>query len=59
MPRGIAREGESHRDLWVDWMQRERDFFAMDRTRDLAGLHVDGAPAEPHDAAEEVVLLDR
>lgn len=59
LARGIARDGESHRDLWMDWMQREREFFASDETRDVSDLRVDGAPTASHDAAEEVVLLDR
>lgn len=58
LARGIARDGESHRDLWVDWIRRERDFFARDRTRERADLLINGAPTEGHDADHEVVLLD-
>lgn len=57
LARGIARDGESHRALWLDWMSREQEFFAMDQTAEAADLRVDGAPAEPHDTETEVVLL--
>jgi hypothetical protein len=59
LARGLARDGESHRALWLDWMARERDFFTMDRTAEAADLRVDGAPTESHDPKNEVVLLDR
>lgn len=59
LARGIARDGESHRALWLDWMKREREFFAHDRTRERADLRVNGAPTETHDAAHEVVLLGK
>lgn len=57
LARGIARDGESHRALWLDWMKRERDFFARDRTRDYADLRINGAPTEAHNPDDEVVLL--
>jgi hypothetical protein len=57
LARGLARDGESHRALWLDWMSREQEFFAMDQTVEAADLRVDGAPAEPHDPETEVVLL--
>ncbi len=59
LARGLARDGESHRTLWRDWMARERDFLDSDRTADAADLHVDGAPTEPHDPDNEVVVLER
>lgn len=40
--RGLARDGEDHRQLWVDWMPREQQFFAADRTRARADLVVPG-----------------
>lgn len=58
LARGMARDGESHRELWRDWFRRERDFFIADGTAACADLRVDGAPTQPHDALEEVVLLE-
>jgi len=57
MARGLERDGEFHRDLWLDWKQREREFYRQDRTRDLADVLVDGAPNEPHDPNHEVITL--
>ena len=42
LARGIARDGEDHRALWEDWMWREDEFFAADRTRARADLVVPG-----------------
>ncbi len=56
--RGLERDGESHRGLWLDWMSREREFFRQDRTRSRADVLVDGAPNEPHDPDHEVVVLE-
>lgn len=56
LARGLARDGESHRALWLDWMRREQEFFATDQTAEAADLHVDGAPVELHDPETEVVL---
>jgi hypothetical protein len=58
LARGLARDGESHRDLWLNSMSRERWFFEADGTRAAADLHVDGAPAQPYDPAKELVLLE-
>lgn len=41
--RGIARDGESHRELWLRWMAEEDEFFATDRTRGRADLVIDTA----------------
>ena len=43
LARGVERDGEDHRQLWVDWMRREGEFFAADRTRARADLVVPGA----------------
>ena len=43
LARGIERDSEDHRDLWVDWMRRENEFFAADRTRSRADLVVPGS----------------
>ena len=38
LARGIERDGEDHRDLWLRWMEEEAAFFAADGTRDRADL---------------------
>lgn len=40
LARGIERDGESHRDLWLRWMEEEAAFFAADATRERADLVV-------------------
>ena len=42
LQRGIERDGESHRRLWLDWLAIEREFFARDKTRFRADLVVPG-----------------
>lgn len=56
LERGVQRDGEAHRNLWLSWVPRERAFFAADGTRARADLVLDGDPSRPHDAASEVVL---
>ncbi len=56
--RGVRRDGESHRQLWVDWMREEQTFFADDGTRARADLRVDGQPRAV-DQQTEVVVLDQ
>ncbi len=58
LARGIDRDGESYRGLWLRWMRDEAAFFARDRTRDRADLLVDGAPDVAHDPERELVILD-
>ncbi|MEO8284624.1 MAG: uridine kinase [Pseudarthrobacter sp.] len=55
--RGVARDGATHRQLWLEWMQEERQFFADDGTRARADLRVDGNPSVPHDPETEIVTL--
>ncbi len=55
--RGVERDGESHRQLWVDWMVEEERFFVADGTRARADLRVDGAPNVKHDRETELVTL--
>lgn len=43
LARGLARDGDDHRKLWEDWMPREAEFFATDRTRARADVIVPGA----------------
>ncbi len=56
--RGLERDGETHRQLWLDSMSTERKFFTDDATPTRADLHVDGNPNVAHDEESEVVLLD-
>ncbi|WP_290514871.1 AAA family ATPase [Aeromicrobium sp.] len=57
LERSIARDGESHRDLCLQWMDMENEFFARDGTRDRADLIVDGAPQVEHDRQTSVVTV--
>ena len=56
--RGVKRAGETHRQLWLDWMKQEHQFFTDDRTRARADLLVDGNPNIAHDQETEIVTLD-
>jgi energy-coupling factor transporter ATP-binding protein EcfA2 len=56
--RGVRRDGETHRQLWLSGFQAESAFFAADGTRLRADLRVDGAPTAPHDPDSEVVVVD-
>jgi hypothetical protein len=58
LERGVARDGETHRQLWIDWMREEGRFFADDGTRARADLRIDGNPTTPHDPDSDVVSLD-
>jgi len=57
LDRGVARDGDSHRDLWQAWMRNEQEFFDDDKTRANVDLAIDGAPDVRHDPATEVVAL--
>ena len=56
--RGMERDGETHRQLWLDWMREERQFFTEDGTRARADLGVNGSPRVVHDPGTEAVKLD-
>ena len=56
--RGLERDGDTHRDLWLDSMTTERQFFTDDATRTRADLRVNGNPDISHDQESEVVSLD-
>jgi len=58
LKRGLERDGDTHRDLWLDSMITERQFFTDDATRARADLRVNGNPDISHDQESEVVLLD-
>lgn len=57
LARGVERDGETHRQLWLDWMAEEERFFAADGTRSRADLLVDGDPQVIHDAGTEALAL--
>ncbi|MGH9080868.1 MAG: uridine kinase family protein [Acidimicrobiales bacterium] len=56
LARGLARDGEHDRHLWLAWMRQERDFFVKDRTRERADLYVDGVGSGHVDADQDDVL---
>ena len=56
--RGLQRDGETHRQLWLDSMSTERQFFTDDATPARADLRVNGNPSVSHDREAEIVLLD-
>ena len=56
--RGLERDGQTHRELWLASMITERQFFTDDATRTRADLRVDGNPGISHDQESEIVLLD-
>lgn len=59
LARGMARDGEQERHLWLAWMQQEREFFSKDHTRERADLYIDGAGSSDVDSdGDEVLTLD-
>ncbi|WP_374225451.1 uridine kinase [Actinomadura sp. NEAU-AAG7] len=46
--RAVARDGAEYAGDWDLWASHESAFFAADRTRERADLHVDGAAFTPH-----------
>ncbi len=56
--RGIARDGEQRRSLWLEWMALEDEFFGRDGAAARADYIVSGQPSQAHDRATEVVILD-
>ncbi len=56
--RGIARDGEQRRSLWIEWMALEEEFFGRDGAMARADYVVSGQPSHPYDRATEVVILD-
>lgn len=53
--RGIARDGEQCRDLFVQWWAKEDEFFTADGARVRADLIVAGAPTKRHDPETQLV----
>ena len=56
--RGIARDGEKRRPLWIEWMALEDEFFGRDGAPGRADCIVSGKPRRARDQATEVVVLD-
>ena len=42
LARGLARDGESMRDHWLEWQEQEEAMFVRERTRERADVVVDG-----------------
>ena len=57
LERGLERDGEDHRDVWLHWMQAEAAFFAADRTKGHVNLRVDGDPVTPHDPTTQLMTI--
>ena len=55
--RGIARDGEEKRPLWIEWMALEDEFFGRDGARARANYIVSGQPSRRYDRATQVVVL--
>jgi hypothetical protein len=56
--RGIARDGEQRRALWLEWMDLEDQFFSRDGAAARADYVVAGQPRLTCNRAAEVVLLN-
>jgi hypothetical protein len=56
--RGIARDGEQRRPLWIEWMALEEEFFRRDGAMARADYIVCGQPSRPYDRDSAVVILD-
>jgi uridine kinase len=54
--RGIARDGEDHREVWRRWFAMEREFFVPDGTAARADLRVLTASAVANDPEDQVVV---
>ena len=58
LARGLERDGEDARSLWVDeWMPEEDRYAALDRPRERAHLVVDGASALVEDPSAELAVI--
>jgi uridine kinase len=56
LQRGINRDGEDHRQLWVEWMEKEAAFFADDGTKARADVRISTGNDLGHDGTLGVVL---
>jgi uridine kinase len=58
LARGLERDGEAARSLWVDeWMPEEDRYAALDRPRERAHLVIDGASTLVEDPSAELVVV--
>jgi uridine kinase len=57
--RGIARDGEQRRPLWIEWMALEEEFFSRDGAPGRADYIVSGQPHRDYDPVSEMVVRDR
>lgn|GEM_PF-1436763 len=57
--RGLDRDGQDHRLLWIDSMLTQRLFFTKDATGTRAELRVNANPSTSHDRESEVGPLDQ
>lgn len=56
--RGLARDGEGQRELWLErWLPAGDRYELEHRPRAAADLVLDGSGRVPHDATRELVLL--
>lgn len=60
LARGLARDGEQARDVWVnEWMPAEDRYAEVQRPLAHAELVVDGCPHPPSDPAREYVTISQ
>jgi uridine kinase len=58
LARGIARSGESIREVWErDWMVAEDLYIAAQRPQERADLVLDGSGRVTHDPSSECIVL--
>jgi hypothetical protein len=55
LARGLRRDGETHRDLWLAWQRQEDAFFAVDRPATRADLIVCTDAGVPHEPERQLV----
>jgi uridine kinase len=48
--RGLVRDGEEQRELWLAWMAAEAAHFARERTRSRADIRLDGGDYRYHES---------
>ncbi|MEX2268521.1 MAG: aminodeoxychorismate synthase [Acidimicrobiia bacterium] len=58
LDRGLQRDGEGARALWMMWMQAEDAYVARDAPTERADVIVDGAPVLHHDPEREFVRIN-
>jgi uridine kinase len=58
LERGLIRDGEQALNLWLAWMEEEKDFFLKDGTRERADLLVNGGVPDGTINDEVVLTID-